>query len=547
MSSMQLTEAITVAEPHIRKLHARISRRNGLLQHALLDADGLAKRCQFSSSVLPFDENLIFSLWAHDLIHADNRADRAKWIKAASGKPSWPMVLSFKKPNRDTRGPRFHLYRLYSLWRIYRSGQPPLHPIRFPRRDVGDSVETPLHWEHIDGDHSFVYNRIFVEQINLVATLAIVCEPSTFTQITGRATSTIRPDLDAAQEHRERFREELEPSLRAIGMEALETIRTQLCRAAQQIEPNVQTQKLMRFCSHDFQMNLKGNLFAAVIFNQMAEAIRRATESAFKVCLPEEDLAGYLQWNKSFRVDLFGTGRPLNAPPRVWKAFLRHLDIDPGIRARVYVEGSTEVGAFEYLLGGYPHVEIINLSGKVHQKGSLAFEQSLKSDIQKQIFSFVVIDSDCADNLRAIRNAVVRDDFFGEVYLFDGDFDRSAVSDENKVRAILSIAEIGGATQAELQHIATSVDFSQGFEAVKNHLRPRFSCLHALKKGPGWGRALAETIIAAPFPTKAEDLSTERNPLSKARGRILMSAHYDYTGSRRSSRVCPTTLQLVSR
>jgi len=547
MPGMQLNEAVAQAGPQIRELHASLARRTGLYQHQLLDANRLAKRCQFSVSSLPFDEELVLSLWAHGLIPAENRADPRKWIEAGDSEPTWPGILDFKKPTRGVHGPRFHLYRLYSLWRIYRTARAPLHPIRFSRRNPGDAVDPPLHYEHIDGDRSFVHDRTFLEQINLIATLAMVCEPSTFTRITGRVVPMSGLDFDAARKRRDRHREQIEPHLRFIGMDALETIRTELCRAAQQIEPNVQAHKLMRLCDHDFQINLKGCLFVAVLFNQMAEAIRRETESAFDICLPEEDLCGYLQWNKRARTRIFGTGRPLNAPPRVWKAFLRHLDIDPGIKARVYVEGSTEAGAFEHLLGGFPHVEIIDLAGRVHQKGSPAFEQSLKNDIHKQIFSFVVLDSDREDNLRAIRKAASQDDFFGEVCIFQPDFDRSAVSDDRKIRAVLSIAKAGGGSATELEQIATEVDFSEGFETLQNHLRLRFSCLRDFKKGPSWGRALAETVIETPFPTKAEELRKEKNPLLKARGRILMSARYDYTESRRASRVCTTTLQLVPR
>lgn len=547
MPEMQLNEAIAQAEPQIRELHASLARRTDLYQHQLLDANRLAKRCQFSVSGAPFDEDLVFSLWAHGLIPAENRAQPTKWIETGDSESTWPGILDFKKPTRVVQGPRFHLYRLYSLWRIYRTAQAPLHPIRFPRSNPGDTVDPPLHYEHIDGERSFIHDRAFLDQINLIATLAIVCEPSTFTQITGRVSSTNGLDLNAAKEPRDKFREQLEPQLRSIGMNALEFIHTELCRAAQQIEPNIRAQKLMRLCNHDFQMNLKGSLFVAVLFNQMAEAIRRATERAFDLCLPEEDLCGYTRWNIPARTSLFGTGRPLNAPPRIWKSFLRHLGIDPGIKARVYVEGSTEAGAFEHLLGGFSHVEILDLAGKVHQKGRPAFEQSLKSDIHKQIFSFVVLDSDREDNLRAIRKAASQDQFFGEVYVFQPDFDRSAVSDERKIRAVLSIAKAGGGSSTELERIAELVDFSNGFQALENRLRPQFSCLRDWTKNKVWGKAVAETILEVQFPTEAEDLKKESDPLQKARGRILMAARYDYLESRKASRVCPETLQLVPR
>lgn len=547
ISSMQLNDAVAAAGPHVKRLHAQISQQNGLYQHTLLDSRRLAERFQLSGRLSPFDENLLFSLWAHGLVGAENRADREKWLGADSVKLSWPVVLSYQKPDSRARAPRFHLYRLYPLWRIYRATQAPLHPIRFPRRGAGDLPDPPLYWEHIDGNQSFIHNREFLTQINVIATLAIVCEPTTFTMITGRITSSSGPDLNAAQACRYRFRAELDSHLRSIGMEPLETIRIELCRAAQLIDPNVRVQKLMRFCDHDFQMNLKGSLFIAVVFNQMAETIRRASESAFSICLPEEDEVGYLQWNHEARIRLFGTGRPLNAPPRIWKAFLRDLGVDPGIKARAYVEGSTEYGALNRLLGDYTHVEIIDLAGRVHQKGKIAFLQNLKSDMQKQIFSYIFIDTDKIENVRAVRRAAARGEFFGEGYLFSRNFDHSAVSEERKIDAILEIAKKGGATASELIEIRASIDFSSGFDRLASDLRHRFSCLHDLKKGLGWGSALAETIVDLPVPTDPESLRNEKNMLIKARGRILMSAVYDYMQSRRDSMVCPETLQLTPR
>ena len=544
---MELNDAIGAANIQIRQLHDRVSHRNALYQHALLDSGRLAKRCQFTGRISAFDENLVLSLWVHGLIDAENLAERSKWLKTEGGKPSWAEILNFNKTNTCAQAPRFHLYRLYPLWRIYRAAKAPLHPIRFPRRDLADAVDAPLHWEHIDGEQTFVYKPKLLNQINLIATLAIVCEPCTFTQITGRVTSSSGPDLYAAQLSRDRFREELEPCLRPIGMDALETIRIALCRAAQQVEPNVRVHKLMRFCTHDFQMNLKGPLFVAVIFNQMAETIRRATERAFNVCLPEEDEAGYLIWNKSARTGIFGTGRPLNAPPRVWKAFLRDLGIDPGIRARVYVEGHTEAGVFEALVGTYAHVEIINLAGRVRQKGPIAFLESLKGDIRKQIFSFVALDSDREDNIRAIRTAAAREEFFGEGYLFEGNIELGAFSSEQKSEAVLQFAKEGGASAGELEEIEKVIDFSDGFEALAQELRVKYHCLRDLKKGTDWGKALASAIVETPFPTEAKELAAEQNPILKATGRILMASRYDYMQSFRDSKVCPETLQLVPR
>ena len=544
---MELNDAIGAANMQIRQLHARISHRNALYQHALLDSGRLAKRCQFSGSISSFDENLVLSLWVHGLIDAENPAKRSKWVKTEGGKPSWAEILNFKKTNNRAQAPSFHLYRIYPLWRIYRAAKAPLHPIRFPRRDVADAVDPPLYWEHIDGERSFVHNPELLKQINLISTLAIVCEPCTFTQITGRVTSSSGLDLYAAEECRVRFRQEIEPCLRSIGMDVLETIRIELCRAAQQVEPNVRVQKLMRFCRHDFQMNLKGTLFTAVIFNQMAETIRRATESAFNVCLPEEDEAGYLIWNKSARTRIFGTGRPLNAPPRVWKAFLRDLGIDPGIRARVYVEGHTEAGIFEVLVGAYTHLEIINLAGRVRQKGPIAFLESLKGDIRKQIFSFVALDSDREDNIRAIRTAAAREEFFGEGYLFEGNIERGAFSDEQKSEAVLQFTKGGGASAGELEEIEKAIDFSDGFEALAQELRVKYHCLGDLKKGTDWGKALASAIVDTPFPTEAKEFAAEQNPILKAIGRILMASRYDYMQSFRASKVCPETLQLVPR
>jgi len=460
---MELKEAIAAASPMIRQLYGEVLQDQELLQYSSITANRLASRCVFSNSVSPFDETLILSLWAHGLIDAESTAKRSNWTDIPSCQASWSDVLKFQKPQNQARQPQFHVYRLYPLWRIYRTAKAPLHPIRFPRYGVSDDIDRPLHWSHIDGNNSFARDNDFLSRINLISALAIVCEPCTYTQITGRLSYSFGSNPLTVQSRRRAYWRKLEANLQSTGIESLETIRTELCRSSQQVDPNVRVQKLLRLCKHEFQFSLKGSLFVALLFNEMAETIRRATEAAFNVCLPEEDQIGYLTWNSAARTRIFGAGRPLDAPPRVWKAFLRDLDIDPEIKARVYVEGSTEQGAFERLLGEYPHVEIINLAGRVHQKGEPAFLQSLKNDIHRQIFSFIVIDTDRSENSEVIRKAAVRGDFFGEVYLFEGDFDLSAVSEENRIQAILEIAKSGGATHADLTEIEKSIDFTAGF------------------------------------------------------------------------------------
>jgi hypothetical protein len=543
---MDLTLATTSVTRPVQRLLETLRNETTLTQHGLLDARELARKCEFFDNHSPVDEDLVLSLWAHGLIRSDVSAPSSTTVLSASLDANWPEILAFKTPRKAKLRPLFHPYRVYSIWRIFKIAKSPGHPLRFPRTPERQAFSE--NWlEHIDGRESFVHRQDLIESINLIAELAITCEPFAFPIITSRSTYSLESEIEETRVRREAFTLQLLEELKRCDLAAIEEIRTELCRAAQRVDPNVRVQKLMRLAGIDTRQNLKGNLSVAVLFGEMAECIRRCAEDAFKIGLPEEDECGYLSWNRSARTELFGSSRPLDAPPRTWKPFLRRLGIDPGTRARVYVEGETEHGLFAELVGNYNHVEIINLRGSVTEKRKFAFRDALKNDITQQVFSFVVIDGDISENLRAAKAAARQEEFFGEVYISPKDLERGGFTQEQIASAIACFANEGGASPEDSAAIIENLDWSLSFDEISEELRSKHSCLRELKKGTKWGKVLASVIRCAPYPTEPDKLREEKQPIAKARGRIMMTARYDYLESVRGSYVCPETLQLLPR
>ena len=78
-----------------------------------------------------------------------------------------------------------------------------------------------------------------------------------------------------------------------LGLDRIKDVLCELCREAENLEPNDDIRRLIRLTKRYRIERIKGRLGGSVYLLSMAEMIRRAAETAFETELPEEDEFGY--------------------------------------------------------------------------------------------------------------------------------------------------------------------------------------------------------------------------------------------------------------
>lgn len=282
--------------------------------------------------------------------------------------------------------PYFHSFRLYVLHHVKRLLGVGDHIVRMQPLWGADRyaelVETVLSsMERFSLSDSF--SRC-IDRWHDVTALAVLAEPFAAEKIFGPQPM---PPGGSISEQRDRIRaywKESSALLRTAGLDRVEAARKELCRDELLIDPNKDLHNLVRLSLRRTGLDLRGDMGLAICIRTMAESVRRAAEDAFAVELPEEDECGF-GWAaaiRNFKQTVYGGQRILD-DESVAKAFLRQHDLDMGLKVRWYVEGDTEYGFLEHVLGqvGPSGVELINLRGRVAQakKNLLSFRDSLRN------------------------------------------------------------------------------------------------------------------------------------------------------------------------
>jgi len=235
----------------------------------------------------------------------------------------------------------------------------------------------------------------------------------------------------------------------------------------------------------------------------MAEMLRRQTEAAHAVQLPEEDELGFGWPSQDMKLHRYGNNRLLDGDSAPVNEFLRASNLDYGLRARWYVEGHTEYYAACYGCEqlGADHVELINLQGEVAQRGGkgVAFRQNLRNDVANGIFSYISVDDE-NNYAKAVRKAAEDDEICGLFAIATPDF------------------EFHNFTLSELEEVLWSIAEDNG---ISPEVRPR---LHA---------AIAKTKNATELLTVAGQVSPELNiKKGKVWGERLMAYALEHRGGR---------------
>lgn len=269
------------------------------------------------------------------------------------------------------------------------------------------------------------------QKMNYHIDVAIGCEPFTFQQLFGFRSVRVQ-DYDNPQaddelywKNLEQYTVEFTEMFRAIELEEIKNIHSRFCIEAQSLDRNIDIHRILRFTEKDFRLKkITGRLGGTMYLLAMAEMIRRAAEKIFETEFFEEDEIGFFHGVGAVKKHKYGRHRIIdNVAAR--REFIRNYGLDHTIRLRWYVEGYTEFGALNAVLGSHSNIELINLKGLIVAAGNkgLAFKENLLGDLKNSIYSWVTIDNDDQNIVNILLNAVKADEMFGMFFRSDPDFE----------------------------------------------------------------------------------------------------------------------------
>jgi len=404
----------------------------------------------------------------------------------------------------------FHPFRYYVLWHLERVLHLNIFPMEFLRDverypDLAESVLTSI--------NEVSKSDTFCDSLNKwnddVAT-AVICEPCAYSKIFHKI--RFRSFLYTHEAHQEAlssYKGLVYPLLAEIGVNEIESKRSDLCRMAEVIDPNREIHTLLRLANADVRLKIKGEIGGAMLLLTMAETLRRATEEAFSVSLPEEDQMGFGKWMRGARKLIYGTERIFDAPEVVRKKFLGSCGLNSAPRFRCYVEGETEYGALDGYFTPESGVELINLKGQfVESKGKgLAFRDSLRQDKQSHILSIVILDGDRDDYVRVVRQAAKLDEMYGQFYIQNPDFELGNFSVAELEEILWNMALERGASSDSRLNLKVALDGVSSGDALIKAAKNSVPELNQLGKGAEWGEALMQFAMNNP---NREDSSQKR-------------------------------------
>lgn len=303
---------------------------------------------------------------------------------------------------------------------------------------------------------------------------------------------------------------------------------------------------LLRMMNANMRDNLKGRIGGAMLLFSMAEMLRLACEDTFKIELKEEDELGFGVWMKDIKKEMYGANRLYDANRTVKIEFMRQYGLDYSVRTRCYVEGGTEAGALTSILGVSTGIEIINLKGRVASKGIVAFRDTLKQDIESQIFSIILIDSDRIDYVRAIRKAAEDDEMCGLFFISEPDFECGNFDLNDLAEIIVEYAKSLGLNNISVENVRRNIEgIKSGKELMKN-IREFIPAFSDICKGEEWGSLLMNYAVRNPRYRPDNEEYIER-PINQVISILVRSLSVGYRATRSKYFVSAETRKLIEK
>lgn len=550
-----------------------IAKRRPLWQMNLLNASELAAYSQ-KRGVSFFEKEDIIRLWQlgflqADLIESGHELQETGLVKQDNDEydlyiysderhlavhpNGWDEEVANLVSLLSDAHPLFHPFRYYVLYQLERNlsrisiiGERPFPLRHFAAPDLSwfkawsssaDFVETITSW-------------------NDISALITFTEPYMYERVFGS------PGLDMYWMSRggwqelynqiEQLGQEIIHCYQIIGIERLQVIYQELCEAAHKLDPNENIHTLICLGEGQIRLKLEGRLGGAIHLRSMAEILRRAIEETFPKQLPEEDVGrfGVRPGVGDYKEALYGSKRVLDGDRFVANEFLKHLGLNFGFRLHWYVEGKTEYGALRRYFQRFKitEIDVVDLHGEVVQRGhrGIAFRESLRSDIQMEVYSIVSIDGDVPENARVVRKAAEDDEICGAFYIFTQDFEFANFEVWELEEVLWEIAKENGVSLDDREKLHNAIQDSANAEVLlRNAKRSLPSPLAHVAKNILWGERLMDYAINHHFK------GTLKRPILEAMDQAIFWTRTpnleSYKNTRRTYRVDKGTGKLVKR
>ncbi len=289
---------------------------------------------------------------------------------------------------------------------------------------------------------------------------------------------------------------------RMVGIERLKEIHQEFCYATQQLDPNEDIHTLICLGRGNLRLKLEGCLGGAIFLRTMSEILRRVTEETFEQLLQEEDECGpgWSPSNGRYKIQLYGSDRLLDGNRHIANDFLRQFGLNYGFRLRWYVEGQTEWYALRWYFQQIEatDIDVVNLHGEVAQRSQrgVAFRESLRADIQMEVFSIVSIDGDVSDNVRAVRKAAEDDEIFGKFFISTPDFEFANFELLELEDILWQMAEEHGAAKDEREQLKQAIEGVENATALLRCAKQALSkSLGHISKNVTWAEHLMDYAL----------------------------------------------------
>ena len=564
-----------MAEPHecISIMHKRTSLidpillgkwlvgRESIWQMNFMTAQKLSRFAGERS--VKFSEEYVGRLWSLGLLRADvvtsqrplrrvglhflerNRSGLYLYADARELQPLKKGWGNSAKPSKNVPkgvSPLFHPFRYYVLYHLQRVLELNIVPMQMLLSTGGFARITRWLVSHFKKWSSSTETARMVTSWNDVTALAVATEPFTYEEIFHHIKHPAYISLEIQAGRIAEHESEVLSLYRGLPVEPVEDARQSLCIEAATLDPNRDVQIMLRLAKGDSRLKLKGRLGGAVHLLTMAEMLRRGMERATGTQLREEDEKGFGWVPENMKETRYGSSRLYDGDRKAAREFMREFRLDYRTRLRWYIEGDTEYFALRTVFSEEEgeEVELVNMKARFGRKGQLLRER-LRADLRDGVFSFISLDGDRGDYVRAIRRAAERDEICGQVFFQNPDFEFGNFDLEELEEVIWQlIVEDGRAvTRSDLHQ---SIANARTGRQLKESMARAPLYFNRLLKTARWGEALMR--YAVEHSIRANGL---RRQIIEAASSARRAGFYDYQFSRADYRVDPNTGEPMKR
>jgi len=440
----------------------------------------------------------------------------------------------------------FHPFRLYLLYHLNRIlfFRPSLTQVLL--NADGFEKATSIQIESFNNLTSKPETIKLFQYWNHLSSLCVISESSTHSIIHNELSWNLLNGDQEIIKKLDTLANNLKDLFKIIGEEALEFYRQEICSAAEFKDPNKNLHLIIRLMNTSSRKQLKGHIAAAILFKNMAESLRRILESVYEKQYVEEDELGFGTVFQETKLKVQGSTRILDDRLAA-NQFLRRFGLDYGIRVNIYVEGDTEFGFLEEKFKDNTSVLVINLKGKVAERGGkgFAFRDSLRNDIKSKTFSLILFDGDRSDFFRAAKKAAEEDEICGMFFVSTPDFEIQNLTPKELAKIAYEFGNEKDIVNLELNNIEDTIQNIKSSEEYFEELNKLDSTFSYMKKNEGWGRKLLSFVLEN--PRDVEFGSDEDRLINQVVSITYQCCTYMYEPTRQGSRVDPETGKLVKR